>query len=317
MHAPSNGNPLPVHPALSSLTHHSNPRPARTQFIARMVALTLLGAALAGCRQSHDQSTGVELVTNSETPTPAMTFELRFEPPMVSESQVGIPTTNSPLVISPPVAGKFTWLSPHSGVFVPSEPLGLDLRYELTLRRGLQRADGQPIRAALRRTLVMPAFGLTSTWPRHADTNATSEPEVKLLFNADVLAGEAQPFMHFRDAAGRRIAADVRQGTPDEMGYELGGTSSMRTWAQEFELAKNAGSSANESAADANPTNPIANMLIVTPHSPLPLGKGWKLVVGAGLPTPDRALQLRETAEVPIGDVTAFVVTDVGRQPLH
>ena len=187
----------------------------------------------------------------------------------------------------------------------------MDQRYELTLRRGLQRADGQPIRAALHRTLAMPAFGLTSTWPRHADTNATSEPEIKLAVQRRRPRRRGAAVPAFPRRGGRRIAADVRQGTPEEVGYELGGTSSLRTWAQEFDLARNAGSSASESAADENPTNPIANLLIATPRTPLPLGKGWKLVVGAGLPTPGRALRLREAAEVPVGDVTPFVVTEV------
>ena len=82
-----------------------------------------------------------------DTPTPAMTFELRFVPAMIKENEVGVPATNSPLVITPPLAGTFTWLSPHSGAFTPTEPLALGQRYELNLRRGLQQADGQIGRA--------------------------------------------------------------------------------------------------------------------------------------------------------------------------
>ena len=117
----------------------------------------MLGAALSGCRPPHDHSQGVELVTSTETPTPAMTFELRFEPAMVREGEVGPATTNSPMVITPPLAGTFTWLSTHSGVFVPTEPLALDRHYELTLRSGLRRADGQPARVSLRRTVTTPS----------------------------------------------------------------------------------------------------------------------------------------------------------------
>ena len=135
-----------------------------------------------------------------------MTFELRFDPVMVSEREVGAVATNSPLVITPPVAGRYTWLSTHSGVFTPMEPLALDQRYELKLRPGLQRADGQPAKAALRRTLATPSFGLTATWPRRADTNASSEPEIKLVFNADVRAEDAQRFLDFRDSGWQRIS---------------------------------------------------------------------------------------------------------------
>ena len=129
--------------APKSLAQPSIPRHARGNKLARIAALTILGAAISGCRPPHDHSQGVELVTSTDSPTPAMTFELRFEPAMVRDGQVGPATTNSPMVITPPVTGTFTWLSTHSGVFVPTEPLALDRHYELTLRPGLQRADGQ------------------------------------------------------------------------------------------------------------------------------------------------------------------------------
>ena len=248
---------------------------------------------------------------SSEVPTPAMTFELRFEPAMIKESEVGVTATNSPLVITPPLAGTFTWLSPHSGVFTPTEPLALGRHYELNLRRSLQQADGQPTKAVLHRTVIMPSFGLTTTWPRHANTNASSEPEIKLVFNADVGAQDAGRFLYFRDEGWQRVPADVRQGTIEEAGYELGGTSSLRTWAQDFERARNYSPSGDAKEESDNPTNQLANLLIATPRSALPLGKGWRLIVGAGLPARNRSLQLRAAVEVPVGDVTPFVVTDL------
>jgi uncharacterized protein YfaS (alpha-2-macroglobulin family) len=273
--------------------------------------LTILGAALSGCRQTHDYSEGVELVTSTETPTPAMTFELRFDPAMVRESEVGPATTNSPMVIIPPVAGKFTWLSTHSGVFVPTEPLALDQRYDLTLQAGLKRADGQPARVTLHRTVTTPSFGVTTTWPRSASSNASSEPEIKLLFNADVRAEDAQRCLYFRDDDWHRIPAVVSQGTREEVGYELGGERSLSTWAEQFARASNSNSSGSGSEPGDSPTNFVANMLIAIPRSQLPLGKGWRLVIVTGLPSADRVLRVRETAEVPVGDVTPFVVTEV------
>ncbi len=308
MHAANNRN-APVLPARESLGRL--PLPHHLYNVARIAALTLLTVALAGCRQAPDQSEGVELVTSTDTPTPAMTFELRFEPTMVAESAVGAVTTNSPLVITPPLAGTFTWLSTHSGVFVPSEPLALDRRYELSLRPRLRRADGQPAKATLHRTLQTPAFGLNSTWPREADPNASSEPEIKLLFNADVRAEDARHFLSFRDGGWQRIPADVRQATVEDAGYELGRSSSWRTWEQEFEWVRRPRSAADQTALEETPANRLANMLVVLPHTRLPLGKGWKLTVGEGLPTAGGSLRLRQAAEVPVGDVTPFGVTDV------
>ncbi len=310
MHAATNPT-AHVNHALESLAQPSTPRPARADKIVRIAALTLLGVALGGCRPPHDQSDGVELVTSTDTPTPAMTFELRFEPAMVRDNEVGPVTTNPPLVVFPPLAGSFTWLSTRSGVFVPTEPLALGQRYELTLRPALQRADRQPAHVSLHRTVTTPPFGVTAMWPQSANPNASSEPEIKLLFNANVRAQEAQRFMYFRDESWHRIPADVRQGTVEEMGYELGGGRSRGTWAEEFTRARNSNPSGSGADASDNPTNPVANMLIATPRPQLPLGKGWRLVIGAGLPSADRSFRSREVAEAPVGDVTPFVVTDV------
>ena len=108
----------------------------------------------------------------------------------------------------------------------------------------------------LHRTVITPAFGVTTTWPRHANTNATSEPEIKLVFNADVRAEEAQPFLYFRDGGWQRIPADVRQGTMEEAGYELGGTSSLRTWAQQFDRTRSSGPSGSGSAGGEDSDEP-------------------------------------------------------------
>ena len=292
-----------------SLAQPSSSRHLRARRLCCTAALAILSAAPTGCRQTRDQSHGVELVLSTDTPAAATTFELRFEPVMVLEAEVGSEITNSPLVIKPPLAGKFSWLNTHSGVFVPTEPLALDQHYDLTLRPGLRRADGQVAKVSLHRTIATPSFGVTSTWPLSADPNASSEPEVKLLFNADIRAADAQPFLYFRDRDCHRIPADVRQGTREEVGYELGGIRSLSTWAEQFARERGSGHPGNGSEPDYSPTNAVANMLIATPHSRLTLGKGWRLVIDAGLPCTDRRLRSRETTEVPVGDVTPFVVT--------
>jgi hypothetical protein len=91
-----------VNSAQRSLAQPSISRHLCANQLARIAAWTILGAALSGCRPPHDHSQGVELVTSTDTPTPAMTFELRFEPAMVREGEVGPAATNPPMVITPP-----------------------------------------------------------------------------------------------------------------------------------------------------------------------------------------------------------------------
>ena len=48
-----------------------------------ILSLTMMGLALAGCRQNPHQTDGVELGMSSKSPTSGMTFELRFDSAMV------------------------------------------------------------------------------------------------------------------------------------------------------------------------------------------------------------------------------------------
>src|SRR5262249_24341234 len=51
---------------------------------------------LAGCSRDSSHSGGVELVMSSSEPTPGMTFELRFDWPIVKGDEVGLVANNSP-----------------------------------------------------------------------------------------------------------------------------------------------------------------------------------------------------------------------------
>jgi len=139
------------------MNSRSNPRPVFRGRVGLVCAALLLGAVwlLTGCQPVSDSSRGVELVLSSTSPAPSMTFELRFDQPMVSSREVGSQAARSPLLVSPSLPGEFVWLSTRSGVYTPSEPLALDTRYALTLRSGLAAADGRLVEAVLHKVLVL------------------------------------------------------------------------------------------------------------------------------------------------------------------
>lgn len=270
-------------------------------------AVALFFGALAGCDPGN-YSKHVELVTGS--PEPGMTFELRFDSTMVKGDRVGTEATNSPLVIEPHLAGHFIWLSTRSGVFTPSQPLALDRTYELSLQPGLQGADGRACNASMHCTITTPAFDLIASSPRQADTNAYSEPEVTLVFNSDVRAADVGGLLYFRDGSGQQIPADIRQGTPEEFweNNRVGPLELLRTWKQQAAAVSRFG---GETSTSENPTNEIPNLLIVLPRRALPIGKRWKLILPVGVIAADHSLLTRTKHEVPIGDVTPFVVREV------
>jgi uncharacterized protein YfaS (alpha-2-macroglobulin family) len=248
---------------------------------------------------------------SSSAPTPDMTFEVRFENVMANPPDVGVATTNSPLVIMPPVAGKFTWLSSRSGVFTPSEPLAMATRYELSLQPRLLQASGQPANVRLHHVLETPAFALSAYLPQQSSTNAKSEPEVKLMFNADVRAEAAAKYIEFRDANGRSVAAEARQGTAEEAPnrWDFRDGEESRTWLQIFadHVPARRGSRSLR-GSEESATNEVPNLLIVTPRKPLPVGDGWRLVVEGGIRAVDERLRLADGVEVALGNVTPFTV---------
>jgi hypothetical protein len=176
----------------------------------------------------------------------------------------------------------------------------------------LEQPNGQPANANLYRSLKTPPFTVTAYLPQRANTNATSEPEVKLIFNADLGAGDAGQFLEFRDASGRSIPADVRQGTREEAPnrWQFEDSPSVGTWLREFTDRLHSGRfrRSGESPTQYDPTNEVSNLLIVTPHRPLFIGTGWKLVLGSGLPAADRRLRLSERSDIALGNVTLFTV---------
>ncbi|HLX70553.1 MAG TPA: alpha-2-macroglobulin family protein [Verrucomicrobiae bacterium] len=279
--------------------------------LAQPLGLALLLGTLAGCDPAN-QAKQVELVMGTPEPTPGATFELRFDSPMIPADHVGLTATNSPLIIEPNLSGTFTWLSVRSGVFTPAEPLALDQTYMLTLQPGLQGVDGRRCDATLHWTVTTPQFDMVASSPQQIDSNAYSMPETKLTFNADVRAADLRGMLYFRDRSGRRVPADVRQGTlEDYWAANVYDFNELQTWKQQA-AAVGRFRAPHESRVSENPTNELPNLLIASPRDALPIGDGWRLVVPDGVISADHLLVSRGKHEVPIGNVTPFVVRDVG-----
>jgi uncharacterized protein YfaS (alpha-2-macroglobulin family) len=256
-----------------------------------MKLLFAAGSALLllGCDLHPDRSEHVELILNPSPPGPATTFELRFDQPMAGPEKIGRTADPPPLVISPALAGVFTWISPRSGTFVPSEPLAMDHQYELSLRPGLHGADGRRSSALLRRRLQTPPLSLVNSDRTAPRRDVNSRQVVTLLFNAPVRAADLAPFAEFRDAAGNHRAAEVWQGANEDVPWNYPEIN--------------------------HPANVLSNLVLAAPQQPLPVGNGWRLVLRPGLSAVEKGLRLRARAEIPLGDVRPFVFE--GASPRH
>ena len=299
-------SPISNRPALRYPPSRPKFRPA-----AAAIAILLL-ALLPACGPQSNHSEGVQLLLSTEELGPATTFELRFEQSMVRSSEVGLPVQPPPLQFRPALAGHFAWTSSRSGIFAPDVPMALDTEYELSLRPGLVQADGQPCKARLRRLVRTPPFGITATQGPQPSTNALSEPEFRLWFNADIRVAELSGRVRFVNGAGDWAPAEVRQGIEEDRndGDYYRGRTAM-TWREGFPAqapAQGQTARVSEPQAEPSPTNEIANLVVVRPLKPLGLGHKWRLVLPCRLADEDGLWSSGRSSELLVGDVTEFTL---------
>jgi len=136
---------------------------------------------------------GARLILSSKQIEPTTTFEIRFDEAMIPYDKVGTVAEKPPLIITPAIPGKFTWLSQRSGVFKPSEPPALGTDYKVTLPEGLKNAAGTQVAATLSRAFLTPPFTTNGYSPANFPAkNAPSNPEIHVQFNLDVTAEHAK-----------------------------------------------------------------------------------------------------------------------------
>lgn len=270
-------------------------RPVLTSF----ACLTIVALA-ASAEEAH-----VQLIT-AEPFGPNSTLEIRFAHEIVTAEKFGKPVDPSPIVLHPQVAGQFTWVSTRSGIFTPSEPYPLGTTVQVSLHPELKPLQPVAWPADWKAFVNPPPFALTA-WSSlsYLDTNnASAEPKIVLLFNAEVSSASAAGHVWFtRSGADQTIPARITAPTPKQPGLSYFGNwvakrDSLLTWGERFR--------GEQLTRGARP-----NQLFVTPAKPLPAGEKWRLMVNAGLPGRDADLRLLTTAEIPIGTVQPFAVSDV------
>ncbi|MBO36166.1 MAG: hypothetical protein CMO64_08255 [Verrucomicrobiales bacterium] len=248
----------------------------------------------------RDVDVRAELLPAQTALKPTTTFEVRFSAPIVGEEMVGKPTPVSPLLIDPPLPGKFTWLSNRSGVFTPSEPFLLGHRYFVRLREGLQNVDGNPV-LGTGKTYVAPPFEVAGYSFYESRLMSTAQPELPLAFNNGVEVLAAAKHMEFRDNAGQRVPAIVRPMIHRE--YRRVDAPTVG-WTDRFH------ESHGRTVAEPRPTDVIPTRLYVKPARPLTAGQ-WRLVVGKGLPSLDPGVVTVKEKIIPLGRVEPLQVTGI------
>lgn len=270
------------------------------------------------------------LVLDGQEITAGSTLEVRFPTLMVEARGLGIPVDESPVVLTPPLEGAFTWLSQKSGVFVPKSAPAMGARYTLAVRKGVKDATGKSVGAGWNASFKTPAFALinqSAGWSSLGRDDLPALPQRFLIFNRNVNPAEAARFMRFVDKRGRSITAVARhafrhdgfsaqagEGDWDTRWMELSGNAAVVGKPQTRPDSVPEDDEDESHEADGNdPANdvPLQHRLVVGPQSPLPTGEGWRLEIRAGMPSQKAGALLARAHSIPLGNVQPFHVTGV------
>jgi uncharacterized protein YfaS (alpha-2-macroglobulin family) len=281
----------------------------------------LVFSAVAGGSLAEERS--VQLLLPSRQLDSTSTFELRFPNEMVPQTTVGKAASVSPLVFSPPIDGKFIWLSTRSGTFTPKGALPLGVKYQISLRSGLKDAAGNVLFATIKENAETPPMrvkGVSSLTYRSND-DAPAMPRYLILFNANINASACSKFIRFVNASGAKVDALVGQAGDQKnqvrpfSSYQSDDRS-LAIWGEppSSPSETNTNEFGDENVDKDNTAPPRKNILVVSPAKPLPPGKGWKLIVDAGLPASEWKVSLAVKKEVEVGDVRPFEATRIGAE---
>ena len=276
-----------------------------------LVSLGLAGLLLLAPGRAAEPAAQLIAHTLDKT-NPTATFTIRFARPMVDATSVGKVAEPAPVELQPAAKGKFTWLSTRSGVWAPDEPLSLSSTFRFVFRAGAKDAGGAALEGEIAPTFQTPGLTMKG-WhsPRYFNReDALAQPDFNLLFNADINAAEAGPFLTFSNKGGKKIAANVVQADP--LHHPLHRFASYRsedrsllTWKARFfeKITPSIGGRAPEVARQ--------NQLFVTPSEPLSVGEDWKLTIAEGLPSTEAGVNLLAAVDIPIGTVREFLTRTV------
>ncbi|MES2476841.1 MAG: MG2 domain-containing protein [Verrucomicrobiota bacterium] len=260
-------------------------------------------AVLASCVALSGAATAApRLVVSTPSLTPESTIDLVLDSPAVAISELGKPATGSWLDIQPALPGKLVWKAQNIANWVPDSPPAMGTTYTFSISGDHSLLDGTAVPTGKFATVASEPFRVTATTSpnRWSSEYSPSTGAWLLTFNDSVDATAAENFFSFASDLGTQIPVRVEHPTYQDAGYY--GTST-KPWAARFPGAAEMPQPA--------PDSPVPFMLRVTPDSPLPPAKEWKLTSFKGLPNLSATARLTEDYETSIGEIKPFLATKI------
>lgn len=237
------------------------------------------------------------LVISTPSLVPESKIDIIFDQPMVSQESLGKEIDNKLITITPPLPGSLFYKSPTIAEYRLHKIPAIGAEYKFSIDKGAKHLDGSAVGDGVFATAQAEAFRIhTSQSPnRWSEDYSHSTVSWIIVFNDEVDPAAVAGFFTFSSANGQRVAPKVVWATAGSAGYYR---TSYLTWANRLDPEKQ--------KAEILLETPVKNILVISPDSPLPIGKGWELRLLKGLPNAGKSAKLGEDLSYAIGDVEPF-----------
>jgi alpha-2-macroglobulin len=238
------------------------------------------------------------LVVSTPSLVPESQIDIRLDLPAAETAELGKTFENTWLDIRPDLPGKLMWKAPQLIQFIPDRPPVIGATYTFSMRKNLRHLDQSAIPAGQFASIAAEPFRCTTTMlPKRWESGfSIASASWLVVFNDSVKPETAGNFISFYSSTGQRVAALLERPKLLDTSY-LG--NSATTWETRFP---------GVTTAPLLPESPVTTILLVTPISPLPPGKGWQLSILKGLPNAAATAHLQDDRNEEIGEIEPFKI---------
>ncbi len=174
-------------------------KPSFAQQLGANQGLKVLSATPRGSTQTRDQS---------------RTIVVMFNKPMVALQAVPVDESSGPLVLEPPVRGKYRWLGTSTLTFVPTDTLPFSTAFTARVAAGTKALDGTTLNQDFVWTFETPRPQLVRSLPSNGSSYVVLHRNILLLFNQPVDPYKLSQYVYIyrQDGENRKfLPFDIRQ----------------------------------------------------------------------------------------------------------
>lgn len=125
-----------------------------------------------------------------------------FNQPMVPLREVPEDESTGPLMVDPPIAGKYRWMGTMTLAFIPDKPLPHATSYTVTIPAGTRSLSGQTLSQAVQWTFETPRPRVLYTTPYRGQRFVELDHSVTITFNQPVDPAEVKEFLSLEERIG-------------------------------------------------------------------------------------------------------------------